>query len=134
MKYNLKGVLIGYKDIDDTNQEIEFENATDALSFICENKNEIDFDNAEIVGTFQENRIIHSASEDDLDYGEEDLSISKLEDLAEDEPYKMRYVSKNDETSILNVINDVAERNISKSQDNKIDTTQKTHRKNSIRR
>lgn len=104
MKYKLENVIIGYVEEDGSEQESTFSNATDALIFIEENKNEIDFEEAKITGNFIENRIIHSASEDDLDYGEQELSINDLERISEEEPMRFRRSPKKPVSDLLKEI------------------------------
>lgn len=88
MKYDLKNIIIGFKDEDGKECEETFSNASSALSFVMDNIEDFDMteEDFEIVANFKEKGVIHSASLEPLDEGEEELSFSQLRDLADEEP------------------------------------------------
>lgn len=97
MKYDLEKVEIVFeiKNEDGKMEEIEesFKTATEALDFIKDTKKdlkeegiELDDDKFDIYITMKENRIIHSASIEPLDYDDAHIDVDQLARMAEEEP------------------------------------------------
>lgn len=85
MKYNKTGVTLYYVDEEKKDKEKEFRDEEAAYEFVLSLKEELEnFKEEDVSATvfYQERGSIHSASEEPLDEGEEELDYEELRDRA----------------------------------------------------
>lgn len=105
MRYHIDEVFINVKKeafpdgYFDEDQEERFPHASAALSYI--NENGLEDEDCKIEVYFKENGSVNSASLEDLDYGEQEVDISQLKDLADLESYPVsKWVPKEKEVEV----------------------------------
>lgn len=105
MKYDIKSISVFDEKYD---IEEKFNKASEAIEYIKDNNLLDENSHAEDVKEYikisveaVENRSINSASEEDLDYGEEFISFDRLKDLADEEP-TVRKIIRNKRSGFSN--------------------------------